>query len=173
MEEHTVHLLIRATTRFEALVDAAQFVEDLHEYGYCTPHNTVTVDRVFMILGNEEPDLLLDRVAAARETRRVALRTAIARLHAKLESGTTVVRIDDLVTADTAVEAFAPVVSAIGDELVTIGSLIGERWHPECALYNGEMRHAGVRDDEMMTVQTNPKDWALVTIQVMETHAGI
>jgi hypothetical protein len=163
MEEHTVHLLVRATTRFEALDASAQFIEDLHEYGYCTPRDTLTVDRIFMIVGSEEPDLLLDRVAAARETRRVALQTAIARFNAKMHPTVT---LDDLMTADTVHEAFGPAVSAIGDELVTIGSLIGERWHPECALYNREMRHAGVRDDEMLTIQMHPNDWALVHITV-------
>jgi phage-related minor tail protein len=111
------------------------------------------------------PNEFITVLNAEHEHRNDVLQIAVTRFNTKMQqigrNG-----IDDLIPAERGDDTTITLLETIGDELTTIGTIVNTDWHPACTLFNREMRHAGIRRQEMRDVCAHPNGWALVWIQV-------
>lgn len=163
---HTVCVLVKANSKEDATDEAEWFINALDEYGYINPGDTVVVDTTRPpVVGCEMPNEFITVLNAEHEHRNDVLQIAVTRFNTKMQqigrNG-----IDDLIPAERGDDTTITLLETIGDELTTIGTIVNTDWHPACTLFNREMRHAGIRRQEMRDVCAHPNGWALVWIQV-------
>lgn len=163
---YNICVLVKANSKEDAIDEADWFIDDLEEYGYIKPTDNVMVDTTISpVVGCEAPNEFVDRLMAEHDRRNDVLQATITRFHTRMQQiGRT--DLNDLIPADRGDDTTIRTLEVIGDELIEIGTIVATYWHPACTLFNREMRHAGIRPQELATVCANPRHWALVWIQV-------